>query len=225
MTDPETITRDDLAEALDGFWLHIACGGQRVHGQVADPGEVASVLLATVGRIAAERSGEPGPPVAAGLDGPTIAAEPCGEAGLGDDPSQGLTTADVSARAHPGPVPALPLGAAFDPAAVRGLIAAALDPGSPAGAVTDAVMAVIWPLLEHAQDAAAGSHEGIRLWMIDCGELVAKHRARAGAAERKLAGIDRLVRDGKAQGRLWLIADRLADEILAITGTKEESRG
>jgi len=56
-------------------------------------------------------------------------------------------------------------------------------------------------------------------------EAVDAERARAGAAERKPAGIDRLVRDGKAQGRLWLIADRLADEILAITGTKEESRG
>jgi len=56
-------------------------------------------------------------------------------------------------------------------------------------------------------------------------EAVDAERARAGAAERKPAGIDRLVRDGKAQGRLWLISDRLADEILAITGTKEESRG
>jgi hypothetical protein len=38
--------------------------------------------------------------------------------------------------------------------------------------------------LEHAKAAATGSREGIRLWMLDCGELVAKHRARADAAEQ-----------------------------------------
>ena len=48
--------------------------------------------------------------------------------------------------------------------------------------------------LEHAMSAAAGSHEGIRLWMQDCGELVAKHRARAEAAEAKLAEIDQMMR-------------------------------
>lgn len=53
---PDAITQAELAEALDGFWLFTACAGQRVHGQVADPDEVASVLLATLGRIAAERS-------------------------------------------------------------------------------------------------------------------------------------------------------------------------
>jgi hypothetical protein len=56
VSEPETITEDELAEALDSFWLFVACDGQRVHGQVADPGEVASVLLATLGRIAAGRS-------------------------------------------------------------------------------------------------------------------------------------------------------------------------
>lgn len=42
--------------------------------------------------------------------------------------------------------------------------------------------------LEHAKSALAGDNEGIRLWMLDCGELVAKHRARAdeaAAAERE----------------------------------------
>ena len=40
--------------------------------------------------------------------------------------------------------------------------------------------------LEHAKAALARDNEGIRLWMLDCGELVAKHRARADAAERKI---------------------------------------
>jgi len=64
----EAITEAGLAEALDGFWLFVASGGQRVHGQVANPDEVASVLLATLGRIAAERSPAAPPPVAAALD-------------------------------------------------------------------------------------------------------------------------------------------------------------
>jgi len=71
------VTRGELAEALDGFWLNVASGGQRVHGQVANPDEVASVLLATLGRIAAERPpGEPAPPVAAALDRPEPLAMP-----------------------------------------------------------------------------------------------------------------------------------------------------
>jgi hypothetical protein len=41
--------------------------------------------------------------------------------------------------------------------------------------------------LEHARAALARDNEGIRLWMLDCGELVAKHRARADAAEAELA--------------------------------------
>ena len=47
--------------------------------------------------------------------------------------------------------------------------------------------------LEHAKAAAAGSHEGIRLWMLDCGELVAKQRARADAAEKDTALLGRAV--------------------------------
>ena len=69
-TAPEgAITEAELAEALDSFWLFVASGGQRVHGQVANPDEVASVLLATLSRIAAERSPAiPPAPVAASLD-------------------------------------------------------------------------------------------------------------------------------------------------------------
>jgi len=50
--------------------------------------------------------------------------------------------------------------------------------------------------LEHAKAALAGDNEGIRLWMLDCGQLVEKHRkaateadTRAAAAEAKLKTI------------------------------------
>ena len=52
--------------------------------------------------------------------------------------------------------------------------------------------------LEHAQSAATGSHEGIRLWMLDCGELMREHHARAVAAEAKLEA---------AEARLAAIAE------------------
>ena len=41
--------------------------------------------------------------------------------------------------------------------------------------------------LKHAMAALAEDDEGVRLWMLDCGELVAKHRARADASEAQLA--------------------------------------
>ena len=80
------------------------------------------------------------------------------------------------------------VAAALDRESVRQLIRNTIDEAwlaaePKAEMVTDA----IWPLLEHAQAAAAGSHEGVRLWMLDCGELVAKYRARAEDAEGKLA--------------------------------------
>ena len=90
----------------------------------------------------------------------------------------------------------------------------------------DAVMAAVGAefdrlhaALEHAEAAAAGSHEGIRLWMQDCGELVAKHRARAEAAEAKLAVIK-----AHCRGHLELpgsCCPHLAHEILAIIGNDE----
>jgi hypothetical protein len=98
MTDPGTITQAELAEALDSFWLHVACGGQRVHGQVADPGEVASVLLATLGRIAAERS----------PDGPTIDAAPPGEAGPGTHPPEASPSSLAASRERAGACKLIP---------------------------------------------------------------------------------------------------------------------
>jgi len=112
------------------------------------------------------------------------------------------------------------LSAAFwvDLASLRAQVAAALDRSidrcarcKVCDAQVDAAMAALGAefdrmhsALEHAQSAAAGSHEGIRLWMLDCGELVQKHREhaveasalltgmreRAEAAEAKLAGIE-----------------------------------
>ena len=43
--------------------------------------------------------------------------------------------------------------------------------------------------LEHAKAALAGDNEGVRLWMLDCGELVAKHRSRAEVAAATLESI------------------------------------
>jgi hypothetical protein len=55
-----------------------------------------------------------------------------------------------------GRVPALPVGAVFDHAALRERIASALDPDSPVGTVIDALMAgVVGPLLEQAGRAGA----------------------------------------------------------------------
>ena len=101
------VTREELAEALDGFWLFVSCAGQRVHGQVADPGEVASVLLATLGRIAAGKSpDEPASPSSL----PSGPAVPDGAEN--DSPGSGTDdTGRDSARRHaqrqerPGPVP------------------------------------------------------------------------------------------------------------------------
>jgi len=69
--------------------------------------------------------------------------------------------------------------------------------------------------LEHAKAALADDNEGVRLWMLDCGELVAKHRARAVAAEAKLAEVR-----ARCEGRRLV----MAGDILAIIGAGEEDR-
>jgi len=48
-------------------------------------------------------------------------------------------------------------------------------------------------VLEHAAAALAGDNEGVRLWMLDCGELVERHRARAAAAEAQLAEVREVI--------------------------------
>ena len=90
-----------------------------------------------------------------------------------------------------------PVAAALDREAVSELVRAALAPGwQDDGHLAEMAAGAIWPLLEHAQEAAAGSHEGVRLWMLDCGELVAKHRARAQAADAKLAELRSVLLEG-----------------------------
>ena len=87
--------------------------------------------------------------------------------------------------------------------------------------------AAVKTALEHCQSALAGDSEGVRLWMLDCGELVAKHRARADAAEAKLAEIHAYCRDEceVVNEGLRLTAIVRASDILAITGseTREEA--
>lgn len=119
---------------------------------------------------------------------------------------------------------ALPL----DRAAVREIIMAAIGKGwnqqdHPAA---ERVTETVWPLLEHAQAAAAGSHEGVRLWMLDCGELVAKHRARTEAAEAKLAAIVSIATDARGVGFDWMPLAPVvpAADILAVIGTGGGSR-
>ena len=121
---------------------------------------------------------------------------------------------------------AQPHAGAFLPAAVpdretlREAISAAIDDAwwSEGPKPSERVMGIVWPVLEHAQEAAAGSHEGVRLWMLDCGELAAKHRARAEAAEGKLASLRTVLLEG---GQGAATARRRA---LAIIGTGEENR-
>jgi hypothetical protein len=202
---------------------------------------------------------DPQSPVPAVPGSPTIDAEPPGEAGPSDPTGRGLPAADVKARPQAGAVPALPLGAVFDGAgtlaeafqadlaALREQVEAALDRSIDRCArckvcdtQVNAVMAAIGAefdrmhaAMEHAESAAAGSHEGIRVWMLDCGELVAKHRERAEAAERKLAmitaarsvllpALDAVIA-GEPEG--WRRDGHVrARDVLAIIGSEEEAR-
>jgi hypothetical protein len=68
--------------------------------------------------------------------------------------------------------------------------------------------------LEHAKAALAGDNEGIRLWMLDCGELVDRARVRAEAAERKLAEAVAAERE-----RIRQLADRTEAVCTADEGT------
>jgi hypothetical protein len=54
--------------------------------------------------------------------------------------------------------------------------------------------------MEHLKDALAGQNDGVRLWMLDCGELAAKHRARASAAEAMLAVVRELAENWRRVG-------------------------
>ena len=78
--------------------------------------------------------------------------------------------------------------------------------------------------LEHAKAALAGDNEGVRLWMLDCGELVTRHRDRAERAEEMLSDVAAHCREHlEIPGSC---CPHLAEEILAITGSEEgDGRG
>jgi hypothetical protein len=166
------LTPDDLArlEPAERMAFTVAAG------QVArdvNPGiNTTAALLLTIQRLIGEALER---------------AETAREAPASDD--TGRLSPASEASAGPRARPSLPI----DAAGFRDLIEPALDASVDRCArckvcehQLDAVMAVAWPLLEHAQDAAAGSHEGVRLWMLDCGALTARHRERAERAEGKL---------------------------------------
>ena len=114
---------------------------------------------------------------------------------------------------------ALPVAAALDRESLREIVKATVADFTkqPGPALRDRITDAIWPLLEHAQYALS-DNEGVRLWMLDCGELVAKHRARAEAAAAELTGLRSLLEGGPAGAA----ARRRA---LAIIGTEEDNRG
>lgn len=84
------------------------------------------------------------------------------------------------------------------------------------------VTEAVWPLLEHAQQALS-SNEGIRLWMLDCGELVTRHRERAERAEATLEAavpaLNEILRD-VASDETARAALRLG-RVLGIIGSEE----
>ena len=80
----------------------------------------------------------------------------------------------------------------------------------------------LWPLLDHAQQALS-SNEGVRLWMLDCGELVAKHRERAVAAEATLAKVAAYCQVRAAKSNRTLPRTVHVADILAIIGSEEEA--
>lgn len=120
---------------------------------------------------------------------------------------------------------ALPVAVALDCEGLREIVKSVIADFTmrPGLALRDRITDAIWPLLEHAQQAAAGSHEGVRLWMLDCGELVAKHRARAEAAEGKLTAIEALCRDARASAPESVRTPSVAVvRVLAIIGETGE---
>ena len=85
--------------------------------------------------------------------------------------------------------------------------------------------------LEHAKAALAGDNEGVRLWMLDCGELVARHRDRAETAEAKLAAFEAhrpavldALRMAAADTAYSSRAGRFTASLEALDGSEEATR-
>jgi hypothetical protein len=113
---PETITRAELAEALDHELDSCWVGGRELvvcvwayvaaHRPVAAPLTLPPDEFAALRSVAATLGWLP-----AGAERGRIVLEPPGEAGPGTDPPEVSPAGDVSARERPGAVPALPVGA------------------------------------------------------------------------------------------------------------------
>ena len=195
---PDAITQADLAEALDSgqFGLSSSFVGGR---------EMAvNVFAWLAARKAPESTERPAVVPVAG------------------DPGEDVATADAQPHDRAEASEPRPVAAAFDRAAVREIARMAIgrywnhDPlGCDDHPAAERVTLAIWPLLEHAQQALS-SNEGVRLWMLDCGELVTRHRERAVAAEAKLAALRSVLLEG---GQDAGTARRRA--IAIITGSEE----
>lgn len=84
--------------------------------------------------------------------------------------------------------------------------------------------------MEHLKAALAGDNEGVRLWMLDCGSLVQKHRERAERAEAKLAAIRQpvgnfLAEYGTSEIPVFKVGQDLANSILRILDAEAERDG
>ncbi len=216
---PEALAVPGVTSPLESL-LHFAAEAHRRKWSYTESSQEAFDALHRIGnemRAAYDRARE--------AERAQIGAEAAADPDPGTDPSEASPTADALAREGSGAVPVPPVAAAFDREALRERVWDSLargwqDDAHLSGLVADA----IWPLLEHAQSALT-DNEGVRLWMIDCGELVAKHRERAVAAEGKLAAIAALIREKCSYAVTQSTSDaivRVAD-ILAITGSEEET--
>lgn len=203
----------EVFDKLHSTWVHVYDGQWIIRGVQGELYPIAADVLAATYEPAGEPLVLPQDEFEA-LQGVAetlgmVAAKPCR---CGPDEPCGT---------HLGTSPSV--AAAFDRKAARELVRAAIGKGwnNDDHPAAERVTEAVWPLLEHAQAALAGDNEGVRLWMLDCGELVAKHRGRAEAAEAKLATL--AVHN---RGHLELAGSccpHLAQENLAIIGSEEET--
>lgn len=166
--DPERTA--EVYDRLHGTWVGVYDGQWVIRGVQGELYPIAPDVLAATYEPAESPQSPAAVPVA-------------------EDSGRDSATAPEQAQQRTGASGPSPVAAAFDREAVREIVWAALAPGwSDDDYLAGLITGALWPLLEHAQEALSGN-EGVRLWMLDCGELVAKHRARADAAEAKLVEV------------------------------------